>query len=252
VTVSYRVRFDECGPDGAARASTLARYAQDAAWVHSESLGFDRAWYRQRGRTWLVRSMELQLLESIQIGETMPVRTEVAGFRRVWARRRTTFGSQETPRALATTDWAMVDDRGRPTRIPPELEAHFEAEPATFSPLRVARFEAATDGRAVEQSFRVRRRDVDPLDHVNNAVYFDYLEESVAASGRGAMLDRLPRTYRLEFHSAAGPGERLAAMVREVPNDGIGAVGAVGLGYMLRSELGAELVRGRLEMGGTG
>ncbi len=39
VTIPYRVRFDECGPDGLARSSALLRYAQDVAWVHSEQHG---------------------------------------------------------------------------------------------------------------------------------------------------------------------------------------------------------------------
>ena len=49
---TYRVRFDEAGPDGLLRASGLLRYAQDVAWMHSEALGFDRAWYRERDLAW--------------------------------------------------------------------------------------------------------------------------------------------------------------------------------------------------------
>ena len=41
----YRVRFDEAGPDGNLRTSTLLRYAQDLAWYHSAQRGFTRAWY---------------------------------------------------------------------------------------------------------------------------------------------------------------------------------------------------------------
>ena len=38
---SYRVRFDEAGPDGHLRTSGFMRYAQDLAWQHSADLGFD-------------------------------------------------------------------------------------------------------------------------------------------------------------------------------------------------------------------
>jgi len=38
----YRVRFDEAGPDGLLRTSTLLRYAQDLAAFHSAKRGFDR------------------------------------------------------------------------------------------------------------------------------------------------------------------------------------------------------------------
>ena len=63
-TVPYRVRFDECGPDGLARTSALLRYAQDVAWIHSERLGFDRDWYAARGLTWLVRAAEVAILRA--------------------------------------------------------------------------------------------------------------------------------------------------------------------------------------------
>ena len=55
----YRVRFDEAGPDGLVRPSTLVRYLQDLAWRHSESAGFDRGWYTARGFGWLVHGLEL-------------------------------------------------------------------------------------------------------------------------------------------------------------------------------------------------
>ncbi len=245
LTVPYRVRFDECGPGGVARASTLARYAQDAAWVHSESLGFDRSWYGARGLTWLVRSIELDIRDPLRMGKSVAVSTEVVGFRRVWAQRRTTFGdAPEAPRAVATTDWAMIDERGRPSRIPTELEEVFGAEPATFTSLRLPSIEIPAGGGPIERSFRVRRRDIDPLDHVNNAVYLDYLDETVVALGMLAHLDRLPRIYRLEFRNSAGPDERLTAYAVEqpvVPGD------SVAVGFGLRSEVGGELVRGRLE-----
>ena len=89
VTIPYRVRFDECGPDAIVRTSALLRYAQDVAWVHSERMGFGREWYAERGLAWVVRAAELAILVAIPLGTTLAVSTGVTGFRRVWARRRT-------------------------------------------------------------------------------------------------------------------------------------------------------------------
>src|SRR3954452_1641014 len=83
----YRVRFDEAGPDGRIRTSALLRYAQDVAWRHSEDLGFDRQWYVDRGLWWVVRSVELDVLAPIAMGETIRLSTVVIGHRRIWARR---------------------------------------------------------------------------------------------------------------------------------------------------------------------
>ena len=37
-TLPFRVRFDEAGPDGLLRTSSLLRYAQDLASHHSDSM----------------------------------------------------------------------------------------------------------------------------------------------------------------------------------------------------------------------
>jgi acyl-ACP thioesterase len=88
---SYRVRFDEAGPDGLLRTSGFMRYAQDLAWLHSTALGFGREWYAERGLTWLVRAAELVVLAGVPMGTNVVARTEVVGIRRVFARRRGAF-----------------------------------------------------------------------------------------------------------------------------------------------------------------
>ncbi len=87
IETPLRVRFEECQPGGEIRASAFLRYAQDAAWVHSDLAGFDRAWYLGRGLTWVVRCLTLDVLGPSQAGTSLTVTTEVLGMRRVLARR---------------------------------------------------------------------------------------------------------------------------------------------------------------------
>ena len=47
------------------RTSTLLRYAQDLASFHSAELGFDRAWYAERGLAWLARAAAVAVLAPI-------------------------------------------------------------------------------------------------------------------------------------------------------------------------------------------
>ena len=204
---TYRVRFDEAGPDGALRASGFLRYAQDLAWVHSESAGFDRDWYRDRGLTWLVRAIQLNLLEEVPYGSDLCVSTEVVGFRRVWARRRNEFtvAGHERTVALALTDWVLLDTRGRLVRPPREILDAFEA-PADFTPLRLAR--ADPPAAAFTTGIRVRRADLDPMAHVNNAAYLDYVDEVFVGQSRIQRMP-LPRRYLGEFNEPAEPQAHL-------------------------------------------
>lgn len=211
---TYRVRFDEAGPDGSMHSSGFLRFAQDLAWIHSEAAGFDRGWYRERGLFWVVRSVELDVLENVDYGSELVVSTEVIGFRRAVGRRRSEFHQPgtERPLAVAITDWLLLSDAGRPVRPPPEIFDALGDQESTFTALRVQHREVAGVD-AVETTFDVRRSEADPMAHVNNAGYIDYLDEqylSVFNAPLGASLP-VPRRYRAEFVGSAEPGTRLTA-----------------------------------------
>jgi acyl-CoA thioesterase FadM len=206
-TLRYRTRFDECGPDGLIRTSALLRYAQDVAWVHSERLGFDRGWYGARGLAWLVRSVDIELRARVLTGRTLEVTTRVVGFRRVSARRRTTFRDEGDVVAEVLTDWAMTNERGVPVRIPPDFE-RFVAVALEFRPTKVALVGEPTGATRTE--VEVRPQDIDPMDHVNNAAYVDYVEEVLLAIPAAAGIPRtVPRRYVLDYALPASLGERI-------------------------------------------
>ena len=222
-TVPYRIRFDECGADGLVRTSSLLRYAQDIAWIHSELLGFDRAWYASRGLAWVVRAMELAVLAPIPLGTVLELTTEVVGFRKVWARRRSEARIGGVPVLWAHTDWVITDTaRGLPGRVPAEIQAAFLAVPEPFQPGRVPL--PPTPAGAITRHLSARPQDVDPMGHVNNAAYVDYVEESLLAAGGVAALlpTAVPRRIRLEYLVPATPGADLHAALwpEPVPGDG--------------------------------
>ena len=205
---TYRVRFDEAAPDGLIRTSVLLRYTQDLAAVHSAARGFGRDWYAERGLTWLVRAAEVAVLAPIELSAELVGTTWVVGGRRVWARRRTDFVDEAgTLAASVLIDWVLLDARGSPTRIPPDFDAVFGAPVATFGLARVALGEPPAD--AARTSLEVRPQELDPMVHVNNAVYADWLDEAIlAAGGVGgeAAVRAVPRLARLEYVRAVEPG----------------------------------------------
>lgn len=206
----YRVRFDEAGSDGRIRTSALLRYASDIAWRHSEDLGFDRTWYTQRGRWWVVRAMDLEVLVPVTMGWTLTLATAVIGHRRIWARRRGDFRLPDgTLAATALTDWVIVDDRGRILRIPPDFGEAFPNPELDGETTRVALPGVPTNAAQIE--LRVRPRDLDPMAHVNNAVYLDWIEEAVAAAGGGVAIATVPRRITIEYAASAAAGDTVHA-----------------------------------------
>ena len=219
----YRVRFDESTPEGEVRTSALLRYAQDCAWLHSESLGFGRDWYAGRGLAWLVRVATVSVVDHVGTGDRLVVTTAVTGFRRVWARRWTGIADPDG-RAVAEieTDWVMTDlARGVPTRVPDDFPRVFGVPLDTFEPRRVRSVEPPPTASSVR--LPVRRQDVDPMGHANNAAYLDWLEEAVAAApDGGASILARPRRYVLEYLVPALPGDDLVGQAWRDPIDSIG------------------------------
>ena len=195
------------------------------------------------------------------MGQTLSVTTTIVGYRKVWARRRTDLvGAQGQLVAEAFTDWVITDERGMPTRVPEEFTRLFAGQAGSFTPARVAL--EATPADALERRFRVRPQDLDPMGHVNNAAYVDFLEEAVhAAAGSDAagsdtagsdsaaegladvagLLDRRPQRYRLEYLAPAVPAAELSGRMWARED---------GVAYRLTDEwTGAELLRATLSAG---
>ena len=78
------------------------------------------------------------------------------------------------------------------------------------------------------------------MDHVNNAVYADWLDEQVIAAGGVADVRAIPRLARLEYARAAEAGSAVAAVTWH--GDG-------GWSCRLTDTAGTELLRARLERG---
>ena len=200
---TYRVRFDEAGADGYLRPSGYLRYAQDLAWLHSEAAGYDRAWYRERQSYWLVRSVALRLLRPAESGTHLDVSTQVVGWRRVLARRRTWFVDEDGALcAEAETDWALLGPTGRPVSPPTAIVEAF-APGASFAPLRVVLGDAPADAAVL--TVDVRDADIDPMGHLNNAAYLDLVDASLVG-----WEPPVTRTYRLEYLRSAVAREALS------------------------------------------
>jgi acyl-CoA thioesterase FadM len=234
---NYRARFDEAGADGHLRSSGFLRWAQDLAWIHAESLGFGREWYQRERLTWLIRGIELDIVERVPYGSAVLVSTEVVGFRRAWARRRSEFRhATGAIAAVALIDWMLLSEAGRPARIPSEFEGRFGAPRGALSPLRVRLPEPPADAARAQPT--ARHAEIDPMRHVNNAAYLDYFDEQLVALGMESAVVRLPRRYSAEFVRPATRGMTLSAEAWRVGGS---------LLYRLTDADGDELFRARLE-----
>ncbi len=233
----YRVRFEESTSDETMRTAIHLAWAADVAWQHSALLGFGRDWYSERNLFWLVRAVRLDVLKPIATYADVFVSTGVIGYRRVAARRRSEVCSPSGEvLARLEIDWVMINGRGVPTRVPAEFHRFVADGSSTFEMLKVCLPEVPA--RAAERQFHVRRRDLDPLDHVNNSVYLDYFDEALEVAGASGAARTGPRRYGVEYLAAAAHGEMIVDSVWQHES---------GFAYRLCRENGTELFRARLE-----
>lgn len=232
----FRVRFEESTARETMRTAIFLAWAADVAWQHSTVLGFGRDWYSRRGLFWLVRAVRLDVCKPIATYSEVFVTTQVVGYRRIAARRHSEVHDRSGELiASIEIDWVMTNERGIPTRVPYEMLHFLVDETATFELLKVCLPETPAD--AAETRIRVRRRDLDPLDHVNNSVYIDYLEDALEAAGQGALLAATPRRYEIDIVASAERNNLLVG--RAWPLAG-------GWAYRLSRDDGTEIFRARV------
>jgi acyl-ACP thioesterase len=113
----------------------------------------------------------------------------------------------------------------------------FGAPDARFPLARVPLAEPPPDSRKAQVT--VRPHELDPMDHVNNAVYADWVEEQVIAAGGLTDVRAIPRLARLEYARAAEAGATVDAITW--PDE------AGGWSCRIADSAGTELLRARLE-----
>jgi len=179
---NFRIRHYECDALGHLNNANYVRYMQETAFDASAAAGYDHLKYEQLGHSWLIRETDIEYLKPVGYGDTVTVKTWVIDFHRVRSRRAYEFsllGSGDIV-AKSVTDWVFLETAtAKPATIPDAMiNAFFPNGPPATNPPR-QRFSAPPnppEGK-FEAHLPVNWNDLDPVQHVNNAVYLNYIEE---------------------------------------------------------------------------
>ena len=166
------------------------------------------------------------------MGHTLRVSTAVVGHRRIWARRLGSCRLADGRLAATRHDRLGPPRFAQPCRAHPgrlRARVHEPRDPERDHP-RPGTRRRTRPGRL---DLRVRVSELDPLDHVNNAAYVDWLDEALHAAGWGAAT-RLPRTVRIEYLASAERGDDVTVELRG---------DAASWAAVIRRSDGLELVR---------
>lgn len=170
------VRLGDSSPGGRARLDALARHLQDVSDDDARAAGFG-------DYTWVVRRTAIAVHAFPTYLEPLTMRTWCAGFGAAWAERRVSVVGAGGGHVEAATLWVHLDATSmRPARMPTEFLDVFGpsaggrkvASKALLAEAPAGAFEAGTP-------WPLRFADFDVLEHVNNAVYWAAVEQTLAA-----------------------------------------------------------------------
>lgn len=194
---SREVRLGDADGKGRLRLDALARYLQDVANDDGrEALGEDAS-------SWVVRRSVVDMVRWPRLGEVVTLTTFLGGVGGRWAERRTSVHVGDRACAECASLWVHLDLRtGRPVPLP---ERFLPIYGDVYGDRKVSgRLSLPPPpASAARAPWMTRASDFDVLGHVNNAAYWEAVEEAFA----GDAIARRDVRFELEYRAAIEPGD---------------------------------------------
>lgn len=179
-TETFKIRGYEIDETGHAPVQSCCAFMEEAAGNHAETLGFGVDFLQDKGITWVLARMQIEVYnlpvpsDSVVV-KTWPVEVERLQFRRDFI----VADSHGRDFIRAITDWVIIDlESRRLLKIPEFIAGHQMPNGPRALPKEKLRIDGQENAPELK-SFVVRRADIDRNRHVNNVRFSDWMLESV-------------------------------------------------------------------------
>lgn len=164
------VGLSDVDADGRLRLDAIARYLQDVASEDVTDAGRPPSEH-----VWVVRRTELDVVEPFADDVRVELETWASGLAPTAAARRSTIRGDKGGHLEAESIWIHLDRSLRPLRLDPGfLELY---GPSAASRRVSTRLTLPAPTVAADRDWPLRAVDVDRLGHINNAAYWEPVEE---------------------------------------------------------------------------
>jgi len=160
------------------RLKPLLNYFQEVVGIHSDTRGCGLKWLMDQGKAWVLHRIGIHIHRLPGFGDELKISTWYRGGNGFRAYRDFEILSKGEKIVSANSLWLFIDlNRKKILQVPEEADNWYTVEKDKALDLDIdtwrpnLNFEPET-----VKTIGLRPSDYDPLGHVNNALYFDFLE----------------------------------------------------------------------------
>jgi acyl-ACP thioesterase len=172
-----RIRLADVDPRGRVRLDAMARLLQDVAIDDVQETGWGTP-----SHLWFVRRIRIDVLVPFLEDQEVELVTWCSGLAAIAAGRRWSLAGDRGGRAEVDSVWIHLDAEQRPARIE-GFGIYGEATGGRSASTKLELPDPPADAETV--SWPLRATDVDRHGHVNNAIYWQGVEQALASNAVG-------------------------------------------------------------------
>jgi YbgC/YbaW family acyl-CoA thioester hydrolase len=178
---TFRVRWGEVNAIGQVALSDYFRYVVETAWDWGATSGLGIAASEELGLAWVVRESEIDFLRPLYANDVFELRIWLVDWRRVRGTRCFELVLKEGGAVVAQGVQEIVALDGKTLRpvVPPEhaIASLTTEQPRVFAHRKFPKFQIQRAAAFITRR-AVEWRDLDSMEHVNNANYATFAEDA--------------------------------------------------------------------------
>lgn len=162
--------------------TSLLRFLEDIAGMHSEKVGYGATSIESTKRTWILLAWKVKVFKRAKMNETVKVVTWSRMIEKFYAFRDfKVFDKDDNLLAIATSKWIYMDTENlKIVKVQEDVASCYESEPeSVFEEISDIKLKEPDSDYINEIEFKITRNLIDINNHVHNIYYMDIAKEAL-------------------------------------------------------------------------
>ncbi|MDT2740729.1 acyl-ACP thioesterase domain-containing protein [Enterococcus canintestini] len=231
-TRTHEVAYYECDVNQTMTFPAMIGVAIKTSEEQSDTLNRSAEFVHQFGLTWVITNYHFKINRLPKVGEVIQIATQAMEYNKYFCYRNFWFYDEKGNELLMIESvFVLMDIKNRKmASVPEEIIAPFESEKIK----RIKRFPAitkVTNGQSLP--YRVRFYDIDSNQHVNNAMYFNWM---IDVLGFDFLTTHVPQAVNIRFDKEVEYGNEVMSHYEIIAEDTIESRHEIKIGTQLYCE----------------